>query len=49
MMTPTQITAQIIHLSGMKKALSQLIEVIDQQIDKIDFRLDELQGNSDDE
>jgi hypothetical protein len=35
-MTPAQQTAQIIHLGGMKKALSQLVEVIEQQLEKID-------------
>jgi hypothetical protein len=48
-MTNAQQTAQIIHLSGMKKGLSQLVEVIQSQIEKIDSRLSELQTGVDDD
>lgn len=47
-MTNAQHTAQIIHLSGMRAALSQLVEGIQAQINKIDSRLSELQTGVDD-
>ena len=48
-MTKTQQTAHIIHLSGMKKALEQLSEVIEQQVEKIESRLSEIKEQPADE
>ncbi|MDD2899481.1 MAG: hypothetical protein PHI31_12300 [Desulfuromonadaceae bacterium] len=44
-----QQTAQIIHLSGMKKALEQLSEVIEQQVEKIESRLEVVREQQADE
>ena len=48
-MSKAQQTANIIHLSGMKKAFEQLSELIEQQVEKIESRLSEIKKQPADE